>query len=117
MTDIAERLSNLIECEMDKAQCELYTTAKTEIAQLRAEIGRLKADATRDDEQMVRDSREIERLTEAQMRKDAEAREQIQGKDAEIKRLQAENAEQKAEMQKLYDNWVRVLKLPEEPKP
>ena len=28
---------------------------------------------------------------------------------AEIERLRAENAEQKAEMQKLYDNWVRVL--------
>ena len=36
MTDIAERLGNLIECEMDAAQCELYATAKAEIERLRA---------------------------------------------------------------------------------
>ncbi len=38
MTDIAERLGNLIECEMDKAQCELYATAKAEIEKLRMQL-------------------------------------------------------------------------------
>jgi hypothetical protein len=38
---------------------------------------------------------------------------QIAELEMEIDRLKVEKAAQKVEMQKLYDNWVRVLNLPE----
>jgi DNA repair exonuclease SbcCD ATPase subunit len=55
MTDILERLDNLIECEMDKAQCELYATARAEIERWRSRFESLQAVS-------FRRASEIERL-------------------------------------------------------
>jgi hypothetical protein len=52
---------------------------------------------------------EIERLREYHRKWDEGAAVLTGRQGAEIGRLRAENAEHKAEMQKLYDNWVRVL--------
>ena len=35
MTDIVERLNNLLEADPDPAMCELYATCKAEVEQLR----------------------------------------------------------------------------------
>lgn len=42
MTDIVERLNNLLEADPDPAMCELYATCKAEIERLRAENAELR---------------------------------------------------------------------------
>jgi peptidoglycan hydrolase CwlO-like protein len=62
MTNIVERLGNLIECEMDKAQCELYSTAKAEIERLRASDRALCGDVAEYEREIACKDAEIERL-------------------------------------------------------
>lgn len=95
-----------LETEIERLPAMTRELSEKEISQawfdgdahtLRVEIERLKIESnyrvTHLLARIVALHAEVERLTETQMRKDAEAREQIQAKDAEIERLRAMDKE------------------------